>query len=68
MWHEERIIDGKWMVRGTPGGIWRELSGPKVDAWNALMKLSDDEKISVFSHICTNCGSIQLPCYCTRDD
>jgi len=33
-----------------------------------LDKLTDEERLSLFKKYCVFCGTVELPCYCTKDD
>lgn len=48
----------------------RRASSPEPEEQLVLQlkKLSPEERVEVFQHFCTVCGTDELPCYCTRDE
>ena len=72
MYHEERIIDGKVYVRNSPNGSWyvKEDQCKIADAYNAMSKLTDEERMDVMRFFCRECG-VKLnggSCTCWRDE
>ena len=38
------------------------------EIYEALLKLSDQERMEVFSQFCCHCGSDESRCYCWNDE
>lgn len=56
------------IVCDSPGDKWTVATGPVADAINAMIKLSDSERVEVMDCFCCFCGTLHLPCWCRRDD
>ena len=68
MFYEERIINGVLHSRTTPNGEWQPSKSNKASAVNALMLLSDEERIEVFGAFCVHCGDKNPRCVCMKDE
>jgi len=68
MHYEETIIDGVLMCRHMPRAEWKPVTGPKQEAFKALMALDDETRYDVMGHFCSYCGTADLPCHCMNDE
>lgn len=71
MFYEERVIDGRLMCRSDPKGEWRPVrSSPHVAAVEALIALTDEQRMDALSLFCTHCGKVQptFRCQCWNDE
>ena len=68
MYYEEKIIDGRLHFRTTPDGEWRILSTTKAVIVNLLMEFSENDRLDVFSHFCSSCGTDDPSCQCWNDE
>lgn len=70
MYYEEKVIDGKLYCRGKPNGQWHEISSNylKGAAFNALMAMSREDRLSLFGYFCKGCGDQNPSCNCMRDE
>ena len=67
MYYEEKIIDGVLMYKTTPSGEWGVVTGPRAYAVNLLVKISEEQRLSVFGYFCPHCGGFS-PCQCRKDE
>jgi hypothetical protein len=68
MFYEEKIINGVLHYRTSPNGQWQPSKSNKAAAINALMLLSDEERIEVFRGFCVHCGDKNPQCVCMKDE
>lgn len=68
MYYEERIIRNRLCYRTSPDGQWVALRNKITDSFNALILLTDEERLEVFSKFCVHCGSLDPKCFCMCDD
>jgi len=67
MFYEERIIGGVLLCRSAPFGPWRRAITQHADAVNELMKLTPEQRMTVFSKFCLPCGDDNPRCRCWDD-
>lgn len=68
MYYEESIINKKLMYRNSPDGEWLFKVSLYATTINHMMLLTEEERISIFSHFCNICGSDDLGCQCWNDE
>ena len=60
MYFEQKIIDGKLMIRTSPNGEWYVPSGPVPPIIQAFMALESDARAYVLQlltkEVCLHCG------------
>jgi hypothetical protein len=71
MYFEQKIIDGKLMVRTSPNGEWYVPAGPVPPIIEAFMALEADARANVLQllakEVCTDCGlALTDPDCCRR--
>ena len=68
MFYEEQVIDGILMCRTTPTGQWARDKSRTAGVINALLTLTDEERVHAFTFFCLNCGCNDPMCYCWNDE
>jgi hypothetical protein len=68
MYYEEKIINGALHCRSTPSGEWVLSKKAYAAAANALMALTDEQRMIVFGFFCQHCGSDDPHCQCWNDE
>ena len=60
MYFEQKIIDGRLMIRTSPDGEWRVPAGPVPPIIESFMALEADARANVLKLltgvVCTECG------------
>lgn len=67
--HYSRIVDGQFQVRGE-NGEWQIVYNPVANIVNAMIALTDDERLEVMRCFCRGCGAVQpefMSCQCWND-
>lgn len=68
MYYEEKVIDYVLCCRTRPDGDWLRVDTPQGNAVNALLLLTDEQRMDVFGHFCTHCGCPDPRCQCWNDE
>lgn len=68
MFYEEKVIDGVLCSRSQPGGDWLPASPPHAAAVNALLALTDEQRLEALGHFCRSCGTDTPCCQCWNDE
>ena len=68
MYYEEKIINGVLHCRSTPDGEWRPATSAHAVAVNALMALTDEQRMEAFGFFCCHCGTDDPRCQCWNDE
>lgn len=68
MFYEEKVIDGKLYGRSTPGGEWVLSTGAHAEAANALLALTNEQRLDAMAQFCKQCGAQDSGCQCWNDD
>ena len=68
MFYEEKVIDGTLHCRSTPGGEWRPATSAHAATVNALLAMTDDQRMEVFGFFCRYCGTDDPRCQCWNDE
>ena len=68
MYYEEEVINGTLHCRSTPSGGWRAASSAHADAVNALLALTDEQRLAALGFFCTHCGCDNPRCQCWNDE
>jgi hypothetical protein len=71
MFYEEQMIDGALWCRSRPGGRWRPVTKPHAAAANALLALTDEQRLEAMRWFCSHCGCEQHNgriCQCWNDE
>lgn len=68
MYYEYQLIEGVLYCRITPGGQWIMAKSDHMEAVNALLRLTKEQRVSVFRLFCTACGEDDPSCHCQNDE
>jgi len=68
MYYKEKVINGALHCCSTPNGEWRPATSAHAAVVNALMALTDEQRMDVFGFFCTHCGGNDPRCQCWNDE
>ncbi len=68
MYYKEKIINGMLYCQTIPNGEWVPATTPHAQAVNALLSLTDEQRMSAFRLFCRHCGSKDPRCQCWNDE
>jgi hypothetical protein len=68
MSYEEKVINGVLCARSSPTGEWSPATTKHAQAVNALLQLTDDQRLEAFAYFCKYCGRDDPSCQCWNDD
>lgn len=68
MFYEEQVVNGVLCCRSQPNGDWLPATTPHAAEVNALLALTDEQRMEVFSHFCRSCGTDDPRCQCWNDE
>lgn len=68
MYYEEKFIDGRLMYKIAPKGAWKPVLNSVGIVANQLLRMSEENRMKVFSLFCKHCGSSDKNCRCWNDE